>query len=169
MRPYFFCIIPCLHMCTINDNHMMYGSWDTKHDGQNFLSFWTFFCPSTPLTTQKMKILKKWRNSLEINDSHMMYGSWNMKRERQNFLSFWLISCSFTQLTTWKIKILKKIFYTGVPKLMIICYTVPEIWHVMDIIVIFHFGLFFALLPPWKIKWKKKKMKKTSGDIIILQ
>ena len=31
---------------------------------------------------------------------------------------------------------------------MIICYTVPEIWHVTDVIVIFHFGLFFALLTP---------------------
>ena len=31
---------------------------------------------------------------------------------------------------------------------MIICYTLPEIWHVTDVIVIFHFGLFFALLPP---------------------
>ena len=30
---------------------------------------------------------------------------------------------------------------------MIICYTVPEIWRVTGVIVIFHFGLFFALLP----------------------
>ena len=29
---------------------------------------------------------------------------------------------------------------------MIIGYTVPEIWHVIDVIVIFHFGLLFALL-----------------------
>ena len=28
-----------LHRCNINDHHMMYGSWDTKHDGQNFLLF----------------------------------------------------------------------------------------------------------------------------------
>ena len=28
---------------------------------------------------------------------------------------------------------------------MIICYTVPEIWCVTDVIVIFHFGIFFAL------------------------
>ena len=26
-------------------------------------------------------------------------------------------------------------------------YTVPEIWHMTDVII-FHFGLFFALLPP---------------------
>ena len=31
---------------------------------------------------------------------------------------------------------------------MIIGYTVPEIWGVMDVIVIFYFGLFFALLQP---------------------
>ena len=33
------------------------------------------------------------------------------------------------------------------PKMMIICYTVPEIWHMTDVISIFHFGLFFPLLP----------------------
>ena len=31
---------------------------------------------------------------------------------------------------------------------MIICYTVLEIWHVTDVIVVFHFGPFFALLHP---------------------
>ena len=25
------------HKCTINDNHMMYDSWDMKHNRQNFL------------------------------------------------------------------------------------------------------------------------------------
>ena len=25
-----------LHMRTTNDNHMVYGSWDMGHDGQNF-------------------------------------------------------------------------------------------------------------------------------------
>ena len=48
-----------LHMCTINDNHMMYGSWNMEHDRQNALSFWTIFCTFVPLTTPKMKIL--WR------------------------------------------------------------------------------------------------------------
>ena len=32
-----------LYMCTINDNHMMYGSWDMERNGHNFLSFWTLF------------------------------------------------------------------------------------------------------------------------------
>ena len=35
-------------------------------------------------------------------------------------------------------------FYTIVPTIMIIGYNVPEIWHVTDVIVIFHLGLFFA-------------------------
>ena len=52
---------------------------------------------------------------------------------------------------------------------MIICYTVPEIWRVTDVTVIFHFGLVFALLPPNSPKKSKfKKMKKRPGDIIIL-
>ena len=27
-----------LHMCTINDNHLKYGSWDMEHNRQNFFS-----------------------------------------------------------------------------------------------------------------------------------
>ena len=54
---------------------------------------------------------------------------------------------------------------------MIICYTVPEIWCVRDVIVIFHFGLFFPFLPsnsPKKENFKNmKKEKKTPGDIIL--
>ena len=29
-------ILHILQMCTINDNHMMYGSWDMEHNRQNF-------------------------------------------------------------------------------------------------------------------------------------
>ena len=51
------------HMCTINDNHMMFGSWDMEYDGQNFLSFWTVFYVFAPLTTWKIIILKNWKKS----------------------------------------------------------------------------------------------------------
>ena len=53
-----------LHRHTINDNHIMYDSWDVECERQNFLSFWIIFCSFTPLT-QKIKILKKWK-ALEI-------------------------------------------------------------------------------------------------------
>ena len=55
-----------LHMCTINEDHMMYGSWEISHDKQSFLSFWISFCTLTFLTTWKIKILKKWKNHLKI-------------------------------------------------------------------------------------------------------
>ena len=74
---------------TINENYMMYGSWDTKHVGPTFLPFWTIYCTFTPPTTQKIKILKKKRKKppgdiitlhmCTINDNHMMYGSWDIE------------------------------------------------------------------------------------------
>ena len=103
------------------------------------------------------------------NHDHMLYCSWDMAHDACNYFSFWAIFCPFTPVTakkmkiskTWK-KFLKISFYISMPKIMIICYTVPEIWRMTDIIVTFHFGLFFALLPPLtaqKIKisktWKK--------------
>ena len=99
-----------LNISTINENHMMYDSWDVEQDRQNSFSFWANFCPFTPvppLTTQRIKILKKWKKHLEISS-----------------------------------------FYTSVPKIMIIGYTVPEIWCVPDVIVIFQFELFFTRSPP---------------------
>ena len=75
----------------------------------------------------------------------------------------------FYPLTAHKMKISKKMkkileisFYTSVPKIMIICYTVPEIWHVTHVIFIFHSGLFFTLFTPLrahKIKISKKVKK----------
>ena len=53
-----------LHMCTINNNHMMYDSWDNEGNWHNFFAtldccFLHFTHPPPPLTTRKMKILKK--------------------------------------------------------------------------------------------------------------
>ena len=158
-------------MCTINENHMMCGSWDMEGDGQNILSFWTVFAllPPTTLTTQKIKIVKKWKTNLgdniilrkcTISDNHMMYGSWDIERDIQNFLSFWTIFCTFTPLTSWKIKILKRLknvleissFYTNVPKIMIICYSVPEMRCVTDVILTFLFWVLFCPFAPLMIQ-----------------
>ena len=56
-----------LHICTINDNHMMYGSWDMECDRYNFLPFWVIFCPFTPVKTQKIKTLKKMKKTPECH------------------------------------------------------------------------------------------------------
>ena len=97
-----------LHKCSKKNDHILHCSLDMVHKGFNcYFSFWAIFLPFTPLTAQKIKILKKWRKPLEIS-----------------------------------------LFYTSVPKIMITCYTVSEIWRMTDVIVIFHFRLFFALLLP---------------------
>ena len=64
-----------LHMCTINENHMMNGSWDMKRDRPNVSSFWFIFYTFSPLPTQKIKILKNRKKSLR---RHFM-------RNHQNF------------------------------------------------------------------------------------
>ena len=53
-------------------------------------------------------------------------------------------------------------FNTSAPKIMIICFTVPKIRHVRDVIIIFHFGQFFALFAQKNQNFKN--MKKTPGD-----
>ena len=44
---------------------------------------------------------------------------------------------------------------------------VPEIWCMMDVIAIFHFGLFFTLCLTRLKNENFKKIKKISGDIIF--
>ena len=139
---------------------MMSGSWDTKCDEQNFLSFYDFF-PFYPLTW-KIKILKNWKKHLEISSFYTsvlktMIICYTLDMAHNGFhcyFSFWAIFYPLTSLTAWKIKILKKwkkqqeisSFYVSVPKIMIRWCSVPEIWCVMDVII-FDFGPFFALLP----------------------
>ena len=94
------------YMFTTNDNRMRYGSWDTKHDRHNFLSFWALICMLTSITTQKIKTLKKLKKKkkntlMEVsflhmctkNHYHMTYSSWDMECGRHNlghFLPFYL-------------------------------------------------------------------------------
>ena len=152
-----------LHMCTKNHDHMLYCSWDMVHDSCNsYFSFWANFCPFTPLTAWKIKISKKMKKAprdiiishkYTTNQDHMLYCSWDMAYDGCNcYFSFWVIFCP---LTAQKMKISKKNEkrasryhrFTIVSKIMIIYYTIPEIWCMTNVIV-FHFGLLFALLPP---------------------
>ena len=61
-----------LNMSTIYDNHMMYDSGDMEHNRQIFFlildHFLLFYIPLfSPLTTQRIKNLKKWKKRLEIS------------------------------------------------------------------------------------------------------
>ena len=54
-----------LNKCTKNHDHMLYCSWDMVCDGSNcYFSFWTIFCPFTPLTIQKNQIFLKMKEAL---------------------------------------------------------------------------------------------------------
>ena len=140
-----------LHTCTINYDQMLYSSWDMVHDRCNcYFSFWVIFCPFTPLTAQKMKVLKKWKKHLEISSFYIcvpkIMTRWCMVPEMRCVTDvivishFGLFFCPFTPLTAQKIKILKKwrksleisSFYIYVPKIMIRWHTVPEIWCTTD-------------------------------------
>ena len=121
----------------------------------------------TPLTAWKKKFKKIKKKKMPgdtiilhkctKNHDHLLYCSWDMVRDGcKCYFSFWAILFPFTTLIAQKMKISKKwkkhldisSFYTTVPKIMIICYTVPEIWHVADVIVISYLKRFFALLLP---------------------
>ena len=85
-------------MCTINDNQMMYVSWDIEPYRHNFLSFWPDFWlsipPNTPQKKNFKKIKKKKKKRLEIlsvymcaiYDNHMMYRCWDMEHDWQFFV-----------------------------------------------------------------------------------
>ena len=96
-----------------------------------------------------------------------------MKCSRQIFFAIFGNFFPFTQKMEiskkWKKYLEITSFYKSAPKLMIIGYSVPEIWHMMDVIVSFHFGLFFCPFTPLKPKkWKYQKIKKIPGGNIIL-
>ena len=148
---------------------MVYPSWDMESDRQNFISFLTIFCPfmpSPPNNPENQNFEKRKRTSGDIIilqkctiNSNNVYGSWDMMWDR-TFCHFGLYF-SFIPLTAQKMKISNKwkehleilsfYMYFAVLFLRYIflscCYTVPEIWHGTNVIVIFHFGLIFALLP----------------------
>ena len=158
---------------------MTYGSWDMQWERQNWLSFWAIFCLFTPLTAQKIKILKNeksiWRcrqftHACTCN-FHNLYASWDMECDRHNFLSFSAIFCPFTQLTCWKIKIFKKkIKISGDIIILLLCTTNDG--HMMYgswdtecdriFLILYHFCP-FTPLKTLKCKILKKQTKKQTN------
>ena len=145
-----------LHMCTLNENHMMYGSWDMECDRYNFFSSWTIFAILPLPTTQKIKMLKEWKNLLEIPSFHTSVPEMT------------IILCMIPEIwsATDRIFCHFRPFFALLPKTQNFEIKKPpediiifhkctknhdhmhKIWCVMDVIVIFNFGIFFALLLP---------------------
>ena len=88
-----------LHMCTINENHMMYGYWDMECDRQNFLlGHCLFFYLFNNLQNKHFEKMKKSPGHIVIlhkcakNHNHMLYFSWHMAHHKfLFFIHFWLI------------------------------------------------------------------------------
>ena len=123
------------HKCTINDNHMMYGSWDMKRDGESF--FWYYHFTHVYHKWQSCDVwflrYEEWRTDLfVILDRFLTFYPTNNPKN-QNFEN------------------LKK-----APGDMIILHMCtingnhvmygPEIWSMTDKFFC-HFGPFFDLLP----------------------
>ena len=138
---------------------MMYGYWDMELDRQKVLSFWTVFCPFKKHLKNILKtpediiifssVYHKWQS---YDVWFLRHGAWWTESfvVLDRLLSFYPPNNpknqNFEELK--KTLEISSSYTTSVPKIMIICYTVPEIWHMTDVIVIFHVGTFFVLLPP---------------------
>ena len=97
-----------LHMCTINDNHLKYGSWDMEHNRQNFFLILDLFCLFT--INQNFEKLKKTVGDIIIlhkstkNHDNMLHYSWDTAHVDVIFyIPFGAIFCPFTPITTQKI------------------------------------------------------------------
>ena len=119
----------------------------------NLDHFFPFYSPHSPI--QKFwkfwKRSKFWKNEkntwryhqfTQVHHKWQSYDIWFLRYEvRQTEFSVILsIFCPFISLTTQKTKILQTwknpqeiSFCTNVPKIMIICYNVPEIWRATDV------------------------------------
>ena len=82
-----------LYLCNTSDNHIIWYSWDTENNRQNFLSFWAFFAllPTNNLKNQNFEKMEKKPGGIIIlhlyitTDNNMMYGSWDIEHIRLNF------------------------------------------------------------------------------------
>ena len=126
--------------------------------------------PNNPMRKKWKKIeniFEKWKKAWRYHHFTQVYQkSWSyailflryMVCDGCNcYFSFWAIFCPFTTLTAPKIKIKKKKITWRYHDHMLYCSW--DIWCVTDVVVIFHFGLFFCPFTKTaqKIKISKKK------------
>ena len=64
------------YMHTVNEDHMIYGSWNIRWNRQNFLSFWTIFCPFIPQQPGKWKFWKLEKNNWRYCHFTQVHHKW---------------------------------------------------------------------------------------------
>ena len=140
-----------------------------------FLFFSWTRCPTEIVSSQS----NTYSCQLLFNDRHLfaVLGSWDIQHDRHFSFVILDIFCPFNPLTTQNIKILKKLkknawryyHFTHMYQKWQSC----DVWFLryqaQQTDFFCHFGQFLAHLPPINPKnWNFEKMKKISGDIIIL-
>ena len=174
-------------MCTINQDHMMYGYWDIKCKGQSFfVTFWTIlvlpFDPTNNPKNQNFEKIKKTPGDIILhlcttNHDHMMYGSWDIKHNRQ---TFWYFKLFFALLPPWQLG--KSKFWKNEKNSWRYCHFKHEnhTWKSYDVWFLrygarqsfFSFWIIFCpftpLPPPLPNNPVNQNFEKTPGGIIIL-
>ena len=94
---------------------LRYGVWRTQ-----FFVILNRFLPFYPLTTQKIKMLKKWKK-ITWRYYHFTYGyhkwqsyrygSCNMEHGKHNFLSFWTIFCPYNKIKSKSFIVKERVIY----------------------------------------------------------
>ena len=65
-----------LQLCNLNDNDIMYHCWD-EHSRQDFLWFWTIFCPFThPNNPENQNFVKVKKSSWRHHEFTQVYHKW---------------------------------------------------------------------------------------------
>ena len=105
-------ILP-FYTCTINYDHMIYGSSDIEHDRQNVFVildlFLPLYLPNNPKKQNFEKMKKTPGDIINLqkctkNYDHMLQCFWDTTRDKCNlYFSFHVIFNPFTPLTTQKI------------------------------------------------------------------
>ena len=136
---------------------MIYSSWNIKQNRLKLIILGHFF-PFYPPKNKKSKFKKNEKahgniislHMWTINDNHdawfLRYGArqTEMLIILHQFLSFYF---HIKILRKWKKHLETLRFYTNVPKIIVICYTVPEIRCERDTIFMFHRAIFCPSTP----------------------
>ena len=124
-------------------------------DFRHFGPFLPFYMPNNP-ENQNFKKMKKVPGDIiilhmYIKNHNNMYVSWDTEYDRLtffvnlgHFLPFYPLTIQKIRiLIQWKNSLKISSLHTSVSKIMIICYTFPEIWQMTNVIFILH--LFYFL------------------------
>ena len=155
-------------MCIIDEDHMIYGSWNIRCSRQNFLLFWAMFCTFTPLKTWKIKIVtnkkkntRRYYHFTHVHHKWQSYDVWFLRYGAQQRIfchlgSFFGLLHPYgprkSKFSTKKNQKKKQVEILSFYIMCIIWCMAPVIWSATDRLFC-HFGPFFTLFEKIKKPW----------------